>query len=108
MRPICGGGETRLEPCVPKATQRSHKRLWAASALAIFGGTMILLLAAKAAQHEARIMERLRPICEHSGFTHVELTRLVRSEARPFVNSDDAFRNLSALCRDRHETGRHA
>jgi hypothetical protein len=75
--------------------------------LAVIGGTMLLLLAAKAAQREARIMERLRPICEHSGFTRVELTRLVRSEARPFTNKDDAVRNLMAICREGHSAGRH-
>ena len=90
-----------------KAIERSYTRIWIASGLAILGGTMLLLLAAKAAQHEARIMERLRPVCDNSGFTRVELTRLVRSQARPFSNKDDAVRNLIAICRDGHSTGRH-
>jgi hypothetical protein len=93
---------------VPKAIELSHPRIWIASALAILGGMMVLLLAAKAAQHEARVMERLRPFCDHSGFTRVELARLVRSEARPFTNTDDAVRNLVAICRDRHGAERRA
>jgi hypothetical protein len=97
--------ETRPEHGVPKAVQRSHTRIWIASVLAVLGGTTVLLLAAKAAQREARIMERLRPVCDHSGFTHVELTRLVRSETRPFSNKDDAVRNLMAICREGHSAG---
>jgi hypothetical protein len=82
--------------------ERPHQWVWAATVAAILGGSGVLLMAAKAAQHEARIMERLRPVCDHSGFTRVELTRLVHSEARPFSNTDTAVRTLAALCQSGH------
>jgi hypothetical protein len=82
--------------------ERSLRRFWAAAIVAVLAGSGVLLMAAKAAQHEARIMERLRPVCDHSGFTRVELTRLVHSEARPFSNTDAAVRTLTALCQAHH------
>jgi hypothetical protein len=87
---------------VLEAVERSHKRILVALAFAAMGGSALLLMAAKAAQHEARIIERLRPVCDHSGFTRIELTRLVRSETRPFSNKDEAMRSLTAICQARH------
>lgn len=85
-----------------EAEKRSHARIWVAAVVAVVAGSGLLLMAAKAGQREARIVERLRPVCEHSGFTRVELTRLVRSETRPFANKDDALRALTAVCLARH------
>ena len=59
-------------------------------------------MAAKAAQREARLLERLRPVCDRSGFTRIELTRLVRSQSGLFSNKDDAVRNVTAMCRAQH------
>jgi hypothetical protein len=88
---------------VLEQAKRSHGRVWIAAIVAVLGGSGLLLMAAKAAQHEARIMERLRPVCDHSGLTRVELTRLVRSETRPFSNNrDEAVRTLIAICQNRH------
>lgn len=87
-----------------EAIERSHGRVFVAMAFVAVGCSALLLMAAKAAQHEARIMERLRPVCDHSGFTRIELTRLVRSETRPFTNKDDAVRSLTAMCQARRHS----
>jgi len=67
------------------------------AALAVAGSAM-LLMAARAAQHETRIVERILPACDHAGFTRVELHRLVRSQARAFANKEDAVRAVTAVC----------
>jgi hypothetical protein len=89
---------------VPERVNGSHKRVWIAAVGTAVAGSFLLLIAAKAAQHEARLVERLRPVCEHSGFTNVELVRLVRSETRPFGNKEEALRNLTAICLARHRS----
>ena len=87
-----------LGPQAVRAVGRSPQRLWIAAVAAGVSGMGLLLLAAKAAQHEARVLERLRPVCDHSGFTHIELARLVRSQTRPLSNKDEAVRTLTAIC----------
>ena len=82
-----------------EADKRSHMRVWAAALVAVVAGSVLLLMEARAQRHEARLMERLRPVCDHSGFTKVELARLVRSEERPFADKEEAVRNLTAICR---------
>jgi hypothetical protein len=62
----------------------------------------VTLVAVRAAQREARFVEVLRPICDHSGLSGVELHRLVRSEYRPGVNKDDALRLVVRYCRPQH------
>jgi hypothetical protein len=82
----------------------SHRRVWIAAIATAVAGSVLLLMAAKAAQRQARLVERLRPVCEHVGFTNVELVRLVRSETRPFGNKEEALRNLTAICMARHHS----
>ena len=81
-----------------EAETRSHLRIGAAIVGLVVAGSAMLLMAAKAAQHEARMVERVRAVCGHSGFTPVELHRLVRSESRPFRNKEDAVRAVTAIC----------
>ena len=85
-----------------EAGRRSLARILVATLFAVAAGSIVLLMAAKAAQHEARIVERLRPACDHSGFTPVELVRLVRSESRAFANKDEAVRSLTLFCQAHH------
>ncbi|MFI5015303.1 MAG: hypothetical protein ACHQAY_23455 [Hyphomicrobiales bacterium] len=84
-----------------QADTRSQARLWFATVGLAVAGSVTLLMAAKASQHEARVVERVWPACGPSGFTRVELHRLVRSETRAFSNKEDTVRAVTALCQTR-------
>jgi hypothetical protein len=64
----------------------------AASASAMF------IIAAKAAQSEARLMEMARPACAHTGITNKELSRIVRSEYKVGASKKDTLRAIVTLC----------
>ena len=84
-----------------EAPARSPWLTWSITVALAAGAGIVTLVAVRAAQREARFIEVLRPVCDHSGLSRVELHRLVRSEYRPGVNKDDALRVLTRYCRSK-------
>ena len=82
-----------------EAPGRSPLLTWSITLGLAASVAVMTLVAVRAAQREARFVEVLRPICDHSGLSGVELHRLVRSEYRPGVNKGDALRLVVRYCR---------
>jgi hypothetical protein len=55
--------------------------------------------AAKAAQRENRMFERVRPVCAHNGFNNEEVHRLVRFAYGSWPTREDAVHAVIVLCR---------
>jgi hypothetical protein len=64
----------------------------------VVSGSIMLIIGARAAQSEARLMEMARPACSHSLSTNEELRRLVRSEYKVATSKKDAIRAILAHC----------
>jgi hypothetical protein len=79
------------------------KRLYLGTASVMFGllvaGAFMLHAAAKAAQRENRIVDRIRPVCAHSGFTNEEMHRLVRFTYGAWPTKEEAVQAVVVLCR---------
>jgi 8-oxo-dGTP pyrophosphatase MutT (NUDIX family) len=65
--------------------------------LALSGGAM-LIISAKAAQRESRLVEMARPACGHTAMTNEELHRLVRNEYNTGTDKQNTLRSVVALC----------
>jgi hypothetical protein len=78
--------------------KRSHLWTWSVSVALIAAGSFALLAAAKGAQRENRIVERIRPACAHTRFTNEEMHRLVRSASNSWPRKEDAVRVVVGLC----------
>jgi hypothetical protein len=68
------------------------------SALLVVGG-FILHAAAKAAQHENRFVDIVRPICARNGLTNEEMRRLVRFTDGAWPKKAEAVQAAIVLCR---------
>jgi hypothetical protein len=68
-----------------------------AMGLAMSGGAM-LIISAKAAQRESRLVEMARPACGHTGITNEELRRFVRNEYNTGTDKQNTLRTVVALC----------
>jgi hypothetical protein len=77
----------------------------AAVALAVSGSGM-LVISARAAQREARLVEMARPVCDHTGTTNQELHRLVRSEYKAGASKKEALYKVVAHCMAKSEQPR--
>jgi len=60
---------------------------------------VLTLHAAKAAQREKRLVERVQPVCARNGLTNREMRRLVRFAYKSWPNREDAVRATVTLCR---------
>jgi hypothetical protein len=78
--------------------KRSHLWTWSVSVALIAAGSFALLAAAKGAQRENRIVERIRPACAHTRFTNEEMHRLVRTASGSWSTEEDAVRAVVAIC----------
>ena len=94
-----------MELCMLEAPRRSQIIAWSVTAGLAVTMSLVLLLAARAAQREARFVELVRPRCAHTGLTNEELHRLVRSEFKPGASKPQALLAVSTLCEDRHRAG---
>ncbi|SEE03247.1 hypothetical protein SAMN05444161_4674 [Rhizobiales bacterium GAS191] len=65
----------------------------------LVAGVFMLHAAAKAAQRENRIVERIRPVCAHNRFTNEEMHRLVRFTYGAWRTKEEAVQAVVALCR---------
>jgi hypothetical protein len=92
---------------MPEAPRRSQILAWSVTVGLAATISLVLLLAARAAQREARFVELVRPRCAHMGLTNEELHRLVRSEFKPGASKPDALLAVSVLCESRHRAGEH-
>jgi hypothetical protein len=79
--------------------RRSHLWTWSVSVALIAAGGFTLVAAAKGAQRENRIVDRIRPACAHTRFTNEEMHRLVRTASGSW-SKEDAVRAVVAICRD--------
>jgi hypothetical protein len=71
---------------------------WMAAIAAALCASSLLVINARAAQREARLVEMARPTCDHSGVTNKELHHLVRSEFQAGVNKREAFYAVVEHC----------
>jgi hypothetical protein len=92
---------------MPEAPRRSHIFAWSVTAGLVTTMSLVLLLAARAAQREARFVELVRPRCMHFGLTNEELHRLVRSEFKPGARKAEALLAVTLLCGARQRVGEH-
>jgi hypothetical protein len=78
---------------------RSH--LWTKSAICglLVVWVFMLLAAAKAAQREGHIIEKVRSVCAHNGFKNDDVHRLVRLESRISETEEEAVHAVVAICR---------
>jgi hypothetical protein len=78
------------------------KRLYLGTGAAMFGllaaGVLMLHAAAKAAQRENRIVERIRPVCAHNRFSNEEMHRLVRFTYGTWSTKEEAVQAVVVLC----------
>ena len=82
-----------------KPERRFHLWTWPALAGLFVVGLFILHAAAKASQRERRMVERIRPVCAHNGFSNEEMHRFVRFEYGAWPTKDEAIRAAILLCR---------
>jgi hypothetical protein len=90
---------------MPEAPRRSQMFAWSVTVGLVTTISLVLLLAARAAQREARFVELVRPRCTHFGLTNEELHRLVRSEFKPGASKVEALLVVTALCEARRRAG---
>jgi hypothetical protein len=79
--------------------RRSHP--WTGSAICgpLVVGAFMLLAAAKAAQREGHIVEKVRSVCAHNGFKSDDVHRLVRLEFGMSETEEEAMHAVVAICR---------
>jgi hypothetical protein len=80
---------------------KRHFHLWTASAMfgLLVAGAFLLHVAAKAAQRESRMVQRVRPVCAHNGFTNEEMHRFVRFAYGAWPTKEEAVHAVVMLCR---------
>ncbi len=98
------------QAALERALARSERRRlsWAIVGVVLFAvasGSILVLVAARAAQREARLVEMARPACDHAGLTNRELHRLVRSEYQAGADKKDAFYAVLERCLVKREAG---
>ncbi|SDR59423.1 hypothetical protein SAMN05519103_06417 [Rhizobiales bacterium GAS113] len=71
------------------------------AALAAIAGIYFALSAAEA-KRDARVVDLVRPACEHTGLTHVALDRLVRMERNAATSQNHAVQAVTAYCLASH------
>jgi hypothetical protein len=81
-----------------KGSRLSLAIAWSVAAAIAASGSAMLVITARAAQREARLVEMARPACDHAGTTHEELHRLVRHELETGASKRDALHTVITLC----------
>jgi hypothetical protein len=77
--------------------------LWAIAA-ALIGGSSLVVIAARGALREHRLVEMVRPACDHTGTTNRELHRLVHLEVQAGASKTEVVRNVLAQCQAKPRT----
>ncbi|SED75989.1 hypothetical protein SAMN05444161_3935 [Rhizobiales bacterium GAS191] len=74
---------------------------WLAVAAIATSGSSALVIVARGAQREARLVEMARPACDHAGITNEELHRLVKYGYRSGASKKEALQTVISLCREK-------
>jgi len=88
-----------LEPTKPL-----HLWTWTALVAVLLVGLFILHEAARATQREKRMVDRIRTVCAHNGFSNEEMHRLVRFTYGSWPTKEESIRAALLLCRGKVPT----
>jgi hypothetical protein len=84
-----------LDPA--KRPRAPHRLIAGFAALAAIASVAFAFSVAEA-KRDARVVNLVRPICEHTGLSHVALERLVRMERNAATNQSHAVQAITAYC----------
>jgi hypothetical protein len=91
------------EPRGWKGRRLSLAIAWMVALVAASSSSTLLVISARAAQREARLVEMARPACDHAGITNRELHHLVRSEYGSKITKKDALNAVVERCMSKRQ-----
>ncbi len=86
-------------PPVLEPKKQLHLWTWSALVGVFLVGLFILHGAARAAQREKRMVNRIRTVCAHNGFSNEEMHRFVRFTYGAWPTKEEAVLAATLLCR---------
>jgi hypothetical protein len=86
-------------PRVLEPKKQLHLWTWSTLFGLFVAGLLILHGAAKASQRERRMVDRIRPVCAHNGFSNEEIHRFVRFTYGAWPTKEEAIHAAILLCR---------